>query len=157
MTLETFTRLALAPGLSLLPGRMDTREARVLLMAICIQESGLRHRRQLGGGPARGYAQFETAGVQGVLTHRASSEHAVRVCCELDVEPTTPAVHAALEHHDALTVCMARLLLWTLPAPLPAVDATAGAWDQYIAAWRPGRPRPEHWPQSHGAALGAVT
>ncbi len=45
---------AVVPALSLLPGKMDTPEARVMLLAIGLQESHLTFRRQRPTGPARG-------------------------------------------------------------------------------------------------------
>lgn len=55
------------PGLELLPAKMDTPKARVMMLAIGMQESRFEHRKQIGG-PARGFFQFEEAGgVRGVL------------------------------------------------------------------------------------------
>jgi hypothetical protein len=145
MSPETFVRTALIPGLSLLPAAMDTPEARSMIVAVCLQETGLAKRRQLGGGTARGYAQFEPVGVRGVLKHQASGARLREVCTALDISGTYQAIHRALEFHDPLTVCCARLLLRTLPAPLPTAEQDAVAWEQYLDAWRPGRPRPETW------------
>ena len=39
---------------SLLPPNMDSREARVMLLAIGMQESRFKHRKQIGG-PAKGF------------------------------------------------------------------------------------------------------
>ena len=43
--------LAIEPALRLLPAALDTPEARVMLIAIGLQESRLVHRRQLVGNP----------------------------------------------------------------------------------------------------------
>ena len=48
----------LDPAAKLLPG-MDSAKARVMLLAIGLQESRFEHRRQIGG-PARGFWQFES-------------------------------------------------------------------------------------------------
>ena len=61
MTPAQFLRFAIDPALSLLPPVMDTRAARAMIISICLQESRLQHRRQIGG-PARGFAQFERGG-----------------------------------------------------------------------------------------------
>lgn len=150
MILDTFRRVALDPGLNLLPQRMDTTDARVMLTAIALQESALRYRVQVSdsGQPlpklARGYWQFERGGgVRGVLLHRSTRHTSRTICRELDVEANENAVHEALAWHDTLACCFARLLLWTLPQPLPRDEATG--WDQYIQAWRPGKPRPAKW------------
>lgn len=150
MSPELFTRLAIGPALSLLPPQMDSRAARVMVLAICLQESRLMHRRQIGG-PARGFAQFEVAGVRGVLTHRASRAHALAAMERLCYEPTVAAAYDAIEHNDMLAVIFARLLLWTLPQPLPD-DAEEG-WRQYLEAWRPGKPHPKTWHGHYSTAV----
>jgi hypothetical protein len=48
-----------------------------------------------------------------------------------------------MRYNDIVAASAARLLLYTLPQALP-VNAAEG-WDQYIAAWRPGKPHPEKW------------
>ena len=72
----------------LLPGKFDSREARVLLLAIAGQESNLAYRKQVGG-PAMGLFQFEQGGgVRGVLTHPASRTYVRMVCQYRAVAPT---------------------------------------------------------------------
>ena len=99
-------------ALALLPPKMDSVEARVLLLAIALQESGFKSRRQYGNGPARGYWQFEAAGgVIGVLAHHSTASRARIVCGLRDVKPVVQDVHAALEFDDVLAAAFARLLL----------------------------------------------
>jgi hypothetical protein len=141
MTTDTFIATALRPAFFLLPGKMDTPEARAMILAIALQESGLAKRRQFGKGPARSYLQFERAGVRGVLAHKASGKHARDVCTALDIVANGPCVHRAIEYQDVLAVCFARLLLWTLPKKLPPRTDPIEAWYQYLEAWRPGKPR----------------
>jgi hypothetical protein len=145
MTPFLFLELAVKPALSLLPPAMDSTAARAFVIAICLQESELKARRQLPAGPARGYAQFERPGVAGVLTHAASRQHALAVCHDLDIVPAQSAVHAALQYQDVLCAAFARLLLWTLPQPLPGRDEAPEGWEQYLSAWRPGKPRQSTW------------
>lgn len=149
------------PALALLPPAMDSRAARVLLLAIAGQESGLRARVQhplrpgMPPGPARGLWQFEQAGgVAGVLRHDATRELAAGVCRLRGVPATRVAVWPALATDDVLAAAFARLLLWTDPAPLPADEA--GGWALYLRTWRPGRPHPDRWPANFAAAQGAV-
>ena len=142
MAPETFLANALIPALKLLPDKMDTPSARATVLAICLQESRLKHRKQLGG-PARGYAQFELGGgVRGVLTHPASQAHIKYVLTSLDYDPMSDpaACYEAIEHNDILAAAFARLLLYTLPDALPARNAPGAAWTQYMKVWRPGRP-----------------
>ena len=72
MTLTEVLRLAIEPALLLLPARMESAEATVMLLAIGLQESRLEHRRQIKG-PARSFWQAEKGGgmVHGVLRHPA--------------------------------------------------------------------------------------
>ncbi len=157
MILDTFRRVALDPGLNLLPQRMDTVEARVMLVAIALQESRIQHRRQKPVAHARGYWQFERGGgVRGVLRHRSTKRLAAIVCEELDVRPVEAEVYEAITYCDTLACVFARLLLWTLPRPLPDGDAAEG-WKQYIETWRPGKPRPDSWPRNFQKAQEWVT
>jgi hypothetical protein len=152
MTPFTFIDVALDPGLALLPARMDSPRARAMVLAICLQESELHYRRQVGG-PARGYAQFERGGgVRGVLTHRASSAHALDVCRQLDIAASVDAVYTALEFCDPLAVAFARLLLWTDPGALPDQHSDADGWQLYLRTWRPGKPHPKKWAGCFGVA-----
>lgn len=155
--LDHILRTVVEPGLDLLPSRMDTNPARVLMMAIGLQESRLVHRRQIGG-PARGLWQFEQGGgVVGVLRHRASAAHARQVCAARKVEPVAAEVYQALAVDDILAAAFARLLLFTDPRPLPRPEAgPQAAWDYYIRNWRPGKPHRHTWSALHAEAVAAV-
>jgi hypothetical protein len=150
-----FATRILPPALALLPEKMDSRQARALVLAICLQESGLAHRTQMNGGPARGLAQFERGGgVRGVLTHPASRDYADRVCRLRGIQPTPGQVYNSLADDDILAVALARLLLWTDPHTLPADEQ--GGWDLYARVWRPGKPRPDDWPANYRTACETV-
>ena len=130
---------AIKPAFALLPARMRSREAVVMMLAIGLQESLFKYRRQMGNGPARGFWQFEKmGGVAGVLQHHSSSALALSTCAERGVAPTPSDVHAKLEHDDVLAAVFARLLLWTDPKSLPALNDVDGAWKLYLRTWRPG-------------------
>lgn len=145
------------PGLALLPSTMDTTKARVLLLAIGLQESRFENRRQIGG-PARGFWQFEKGGgVVGVLTHPSTRKYAADVCKEQGVEPTAAAVYPALERDDLLACAFARLLLFTDPKAIPAIGYPAAAWDYYVRNWRPGKPHRQTWDALYAKAVGAVS
>lgn len=146
------------PALALLPGRMTSQVALVQLLAITMQESGpaIERRRQLGNGPARGLWQFEISGCQGVLEYHTTRTLAMAVCESRAVAPEPEAVLAAVEVDDILAAAFSRLYLWTDPHPMPALGDQQGAWDLYLRTWRPGRPRPEHWPENYSAALSAI-
>lgn len=154
-----FNGVVVTRALSLLPAKMDTPQARVMLVAICLQESNLAHRWQVlsGGrkGAARGLAQFERGGgVYGVLNHVASRNYAKSVCHLRGVPATVGAVYEALETDDILAVAFARLLLWTDPKRLP--DDMDAAWDLYIRCWRPGKPHKNRWSANYLKAMAVV-
>uniref|UniRef100_UPI00334158FE hypothetical protein n=1 Tax=Castellaniella defragrans TaxID=75697 RepID=UPI00334158FE len=155
------------PALDLLPAKMGAIEARVMLLAIALQESNLAHRWQVVDlkyperkGPARGLLQFEQGGgVKGVLTHTASRDYAADVCLARGVVAAPAQVYAALDQDDVLAVALGRLLLWTDPRALPGVNDAPAGWDLYQRVWRPGKPHPDKWPGNHRiarAALGAA-
>ncbi|WP_281915975.1 hypothetical protein [Caldimonas thermodepolymerans] len=147
---------AVEPALGLLPGQMDSDRARLMLLAIGLQESRFEHRRQIGG-PARGFWQFERAGgVQGVLRHAATRELAKAVCAERGVAADATAVYERLEHDDLLACAFARLLLWTDPQPLPVPGDASASWQYYLRTWRPGKPHRHTWDALYAQALGAV-
>lgn len=148
---------AIYPAFEILPLRMDSTEAAVMMLAIGLQESRFEHRVQLIGrsrhwwqslnGPARGWWQFEKAGgVVGVLRHHASREYASDICELLRYPASAGVVHRAIAHNDVLAASFARLLLWTDPEPLPTyADGADAAWEYYLRNWRPGKPHPSTW------------
>jgi hypothetical protein len=136
--------------------------ARVLLLAICGQETNYNWRHQVvaGGnaGPAMGRWQFERAGgVAGVMTHRSSANVARFWADRFDIEFTSYAIHPALAWFDDLALAYARLLLYTDPLPLPEVDDAFGGWTYYLRNWRPGKPHPTVWPGHHAVAVATVS
>jgi len=145
MTPDVFLHIAVEPALWLLSSKLDTPAARALIIAIVLQESELTSRRQAAGGPARGYAQFEKTGIKAVLNHKVAGAHLRTLCGWLDLEPTADALHTAIEFHDVLAVGLSRLLLLTLPYPLPRRGQKDIGWRQYLACWNPGKPRRETW------------
>ena len=145
-----------AEALLLLPAKMTSPQAELMLLVIGLQESRLTHRRQIGG-PARGLWQFERGGgVAGVLRHAASREHALSVCDAIRVAPVPEQVYQRLEHDDVLAAAFARLLLYTDPARLPALGEVGASWDLYLRTWRPGKPHRHTWDALYAQALEAV-
>ena len=157
MTPETLLRLAIAPAMTLLPPRMDTVEARAMMIAIALQESGLRHRKQVAG-PAHGWWQFEPIGVLGVTSHHATqalSESVVDALVEgrQSGHDRTTALYLAVRHNDVLAAAFARLYMWQWPDPLPSRDDGPEAWwQQYIGIWRPGKPKRGTWDEHYATA-----
>ena len=152
---------AVHEALRLLPPAMDSKEARVMLYAIGLQESRFTHRAQVidggGKGPARGYWQFERGGgVRGVLRHPASKFWMHSVCNARNVPAQETSVWLAMETDDVLAAAAARLLLFTDPSKLPAIGEQSEALRYYLRNWRPGKPHPRTWPECYETALKAV-
>jgi hypothetical protein len=153
MNLQQVSDQLIDTSMQLLPAEMDSSQARVMLLAIGLQESRFEHTHQIGG-PAHGYWQFESGGgVKGVMTHPASEKHARSVCFDLGVPWARAQVFDAIEHDQVLACAFARLLLWTDPRALPDLGDPDGAWDCYIRNWRPGKPHPDTWPKFYQQAL----
>lgn len=139
------------PALKYLPDAMSSERALVMLVALPGQESNLAHRWQVIDlnrpevrGPARGLYQFELgkkdtgAGVWGVFEHSSSRYWLSQVCAAMGVEFAPRSIWLALETNDLLAVCVARLLLFTDPKPLPPIPDPEAAFQYYLRNWRPG-------------------
>lgn len=149
---------AIAPALKLLPKSLDTPEARLMLFAIGLQESGFKHRRQMNDGPARGFWQFEQGGgVRGVWRHSASTTLALELCRERDCRFEPLGMWRQLETDDIFAAGMARLLLLTDPKRLPRIGDVDGAWEYYERNWRPGKPHPSKWPLLYETAAATLS
>lgn len=142
------------PALGLLPPAMTSDEAILMLLAIGQQESAFKYRQQMGGGPARGFYEFEKGGVRGVLQHPSSKPYAIEIARDFDLAPDVQAVYDELPTNDVLAAAFARLLLWTDGHGLPLLGAEQAAYDLYIRTWRPGKPSRERWGVSYRKALG---
>lgn len=150
MTPSRLLKTAIIPALSELDsaGIKDGFEARRFLLAIALQESGLKHRRQVVGGtesgPACSFWQFEKGGgCRGVLSHSGVSKRMKEICGAYNVEATPQGLWEAMRYQDIVAACAARLLIYTLPSTLPSTPQDG--WQQYIDAWRPGKPHPQTW------------
>ena len=160
MTLREFRAGPMAEAFALLPARMESPQAEVMLLAIGLQESRFIHRRQLGNGPAKSFFQAEQGGgmVTGLLRYHDDGVRDLTrgLCSVRGVDPSPRPVWNAIEHDDVLATGLARLLLWTDPAKLPALGDVDGAWQLYLRTWRPGKPHPHTWPGLYAQALEVV-
>jgi hypothetical protein len=146
----------ISPALAYLDPPLDSPEARVLLLATALQESGLRTRLQDGGGPAHGLWQTEQGGARCVLDNAVSKKLAADLCSKFAVAPISSDVYWTLAHDDLFACAFARLMLWCDPHPLPELGDADDAWLCYQKNWGPGKPRPQEWPANYAAALAAV-
>ena len=134
-----------------------------MLIAIAMQETGLRHRDQLSRdgtpgqvGPATGWWQFELGGgFRGVEGHPAARETLLTARKALALPERDEQRWASICWNDAYACLLARALLWTHAEPL-ATAADEG-WRQYLGLWRPGKPHPETWGAAWAAAQSAVS
>lgn len=148
---------AINPAMALLPAKMTSDKAKVMLLAIGLQESRLTHRAQIGG-PAKSFLQFEFGGgVKGVMTHSASSATAKNLCQSLAVQFDRAAIFQAMEFNDTLAFGLGRLLLYTDPKALPEIGNAQAAWDLYQRVWRPGKPHRQTWDELYNIAATVVT
>jgi len=162
MTPLRLLNTAIIPALQELKfcGIPDTTEARHFMLAIALQESALVRRRQLINGagetgPAVSFWQFEQGGgCKGVLTHFQVAQCMRRMCVEFNVTPTAQGLWEAMRYHDVIAAIAARLLIYTLPDQLPATPEQG--WEQYMDAWRPGKPHPNTWAQAWSTAAETV-
>lgn len=165
MTLDSIIKTAISPALAQLPANMDTPEARVMLLAIGLQESRFTHRFQVvqgkpgAKGPARGFWQFELGtaasrgGVWGVFLHPASNGLLKQIAVQRGVALSPSNIWQAIETDDVLAAAVARLLLWTDPKALPKLSDAEAAWQLYLRTWRPGKPHRSTWDALYAQAL----
>jgi len=147
-----FLARAIEPGLALLPPNMGADAARVMLMAIAGQETNWSERRQIPAGQALGYWQFQQDGTVGLMDKLPALTQSVLDTCDLQQSEAWEA----LQYNDAVACAFARLLLWSHPAPLPAIGDQAGAWAYYRRLWKPGRPDAKRWLSAYPIAVSTV-
>lgn len=104
-------------------------------------------------GPATSFWQMEkNGGVKGVMTHPSTRDIARELVSKAGLAFDYEAVWTefAQTSGDELATAFARLLIYTHPARLgPATPAGQDeAWRYYLDVWRPGKPRPNEWPES---------
>jgi len=151
----------IAAGLALLPAKMNSEDASVLLYATSRQENPQRLPQQVGG-PAVGDYQFERGGgVKGVVEHSAVSELTRSVCRARKVQCDTGSIYQALKTDPILAAALARLLYYTDPKSMPYAGDELAAWQLYLRTWRPGAyaRQPEElrakWTKSYADAMKA--
>lgn len=146
-TIDHVAHFVAPAAYALLPPALASPAATAFVLAIGLQESRFLARRQIRG-PARGFWQFEPGGVAGVLAHASTAalaDRAVFTLCYAALRVDVPGLCEALADNDVLAFVFARLLLATIPDPLPRRGDTEIAWEQYGRTWRPGIPRRVSW------------
>lgn len=184
VTPEDFLFKIIDPALELLPSKLNSIKARVLMLAFAMQESELHYRRQMVGnpprptGPAKSFWQAEQGGgmVHGVrvfkgggVAEMADSVYHKRGLFNdpMQVASKDSIIWNAIEQDDILAAALARLLIYTHPNPLPEDNEVYNAWMYYLKTWRPGAyergtqsQRNDLWRKfkvNHGRAVDAVS
>ncbi len=118
-----FRLLVVRPVLTCL--ELWSEVAENLLVGTAVQESGLRHLRQLGNGPARGLYQIEPATESDIRRNflPARAGLAARVDTILAAEPSHTE---QLTTNLAYATAIARLIYFRVPEPLPGADDVPG-------------------------------
>jgi hypothetical protein len=76
-----------------------------------------------------------------------------QICVDYNIQPTPQALWEAMRYNDVVAAAAARLLFYILPDKLPL--AAEDGWNQYLAAWRPGKPHKGTW-AGHWATASAI-
>ena len=138
MQAETFLSDTLRPVLA----EMDMWSAsaeKLLLMTACHESMGFKHKKQMGGGPARSYFQIEPNTLEDLgenyLRHRPH-----KLIFLQKFEPIADSF-ADMLMHDRYAVAAARMIYSRVPEPLPDVDDNDGMarywksyWNTYLGA-----------------------
>lgn len=96
-----------------------------LIVGTAIQESHLTYLRQLGGGPALGIMQMESATHNDIWEHYISFRDALEAKIIGLIAPYSPPV-GQLAGNMPYAVAMARVHYWRDPEPLPHADDVMG-------------------------------
>lgn len=134
MNQDDFRAEVIDPVLRLLD--LYSRAASNLMLGTALAESGLVHRRQIGGGPARGLFQIEPATFQDVYRRYLPRRTGLLTRVNgLLLANRTPADQ--LYDNDRFACAIARLKYWMCPLPLPRADdapALAAYWLRHYNA-----------------------
>lgn len=129
------------PALELLNEPYDSSEAEVLLVAIALQETKLKDRFQVGGGPAMSFWQIEPP-----TAYRTVAKWPAGAAVLANLELSTNDLMSWLPWSELGACIVARGILWLEPSPLPDVPNPSAGWQYYAEkCWRPGKPHPELW------------
>lgn len=150
MTPRDLLQVCIRPTLAWLGEPYASPAAERFLVAVAVQESGLRHRRQQPQGPARSFFQLEPQTVRAVLEKWPLAAERW-----MDLGLWSVTYEMAVEFNDPAACIIARGIMWLDPHPIPTTEVEAWQW-YAMDTWRPGKPRPEKWSASWAAACEAT-
>jgi len=134
---------------------LHSKAAEELLLGTAIVESDLKHRRQLGGGPARGFFQMEPATHDDIWDNYLKYRNELAEKVGALVVPYRDGL-TALEHSDRYASAMARIHYLRVSEALPAagdIKAMAKYWKKYYNT-SAGKGKPEHFVAKWKANMG---
>ena len=123
-----FWTYVIVPTLARIGHPFDTASAGMLILGTGLAESGLRHLRQLNGGPARGPLQIEPLTAWDMVERVIAAEPALMHGVETFAAPFIDRDDLADQLHWnlALGVVIARAKYWSDPHRLPGPDDFEG-------------------------------
>jgi len=168
---KRFFRTIVQPTLAMMEAHPAIRipvtpKGNVLVMTCAGQESLWKSRRQIRIGQyhpqsvgARSYWQMESTWGGPVAINdviQDTPRQLFAICEDLEIPTDELSLYEACAWNDTLACALARLLLWSDPAPLPEVGDKQGSWDYYRRNWKPGVPHPSTWSARYDASLAAM-
>ncbi len=111
----------------------DSKDAVHLLVGTALQESLLIHRRQIGGGPARGFFQMEPSTHDDIFKNYLAFRKSLKQAVESFQWPFFSSSFQ-LQYNDRYAAVMARVHYARVPASIPSfsdVKAMANYWKTY--------------------------
>jgi hypothetical protein len=152
--MRLLSRNLVGPVLRWMGASYDSPSVMAEMVTIAYVESDCRYRKQIKG-PARSFWQIEPFTGLDFLNRSARLQYFWKQL-RLPRPLTMQGVGDQLYKDDRAGCVMARVILWerlskTAPPPFdPGEAAAKEGLDQYLKAWRPGRPHPERflaaWP-----------
>ena len=123
MTPKGFRAAIIDPTLHLLD--LWSPAASNLMLGTALVESGLEHRKQIGGGPARGYFQIEPATFHDVYGRHLKTRQSLLARVNSLLTPLMPPVDQ-LWNNDQLGCAIARIRYRYAKEPLPDAEDAKG-------------------------------
>lgn len=113
---------------------LSSEAAEQLLLGTALVESRLVHRRQIGGGPARGLFQMEPATHDDIWSNFLKYQTSLAQKIKSLLSSANANAHLELEKNDKYACAMARAHYLRAPEALPEagdIKGMAGYWKQY--------------------------
>ena len=133
-TVETFLTKVIEPVLCHLTAIPFSPAAAQLMLGTAIHESKIKHRRQIGGGPARGLFQMEPATHDDIWDNYLKYRSKIGDQVKALLSSATANRHHELEANDNYAAALCRVHYLRAPGALPPfgdIGAMAAYWKKY--------------------------